>query len=149
MRALIPLLLLIAPSVAMADTYRCTQDGKTVYSDKPCGAAATKVPIAADPNAPVRGKFTPGAELAIQEHVIRACYESWRALARDPTTTKMLGVSTRVPPAGIPIVRISAVFTNKFGGPERQELWCKITDDLQSVDQVETRKSQDAFMSSR
>lgn len=32
--------------------------------------------------------------------------------------------------AGFPVLHVSAVFRNRMGGPDRQMLWCKLTDEL-------------------
>jgi hypothetical protein len=46
--------LYLVPSLASADVYRCTESGKTVYSDKPCVGDLTKVPIQSAPLPPAR-----------------------------------------------------------------------------------------------
>ena len=43
--------LLVAPSVAGAEVYRCNVDGKTVYSDKPC-ATGKSIEVAVPKSAP-------------------------------------------------------------------------------------------------
>src|SRR5271167_4992080 len=35
----------LVPSLAAADVYRCTENGKAVYSDKPCAGDTLKVPV--------------------------------------------------------------------------------------------------------
>ncbi len=55
-RILLLLLTATASPAAWADVYRCTVEGKTVYSDRPCDAKATPLAIAAPaatPPAPV------------------------------------------------------------------------------------------------
>ncbi len=42
--------LFLLPSLSSADIYRCTEGGKTIYSDKPCGGDMVKNPA---PSAPV------------------------------------------------------------------------------------------------
>ncbi len=42
-------LLLFLPSLAIAQTYKCTQGGKSVYSDRPCAPNAQKLDIGDSP----------------------------------------------------------------------------------------------------
>jgi hypothetical protein len=136
---------LISGPIAAA-VFKCTDPaGKTAYSDQPCanGARERRMEVPSEASERV-GRFEPGTKLAVPDAVIKQCFDGYRILARDPTTAKVLYTSTTVPKAGIPIVVVEAVFTNRLGGPERHSLWCRLTDDLK-IDEAETGKRQRDF----
>ena len=107
-------------SLATAEVYRCSEGGKTVYSDKPCGTEATKLPIRADgPDSP-RGKSKlgpPGTKLQVSENVAKECFDGYRVLARDPTTVKKLYTTAAIAPNGLPFIDVVVIVTNNFAAP--------------------------------
>jgi hypothetical protein len=59
-------------SLASAEVYRCTEGGKTVYSDRPCqgGGTATTVAVPPPPNAATPGAIDPQREARLGRIVI-------------------------------------------------------------------------------
>lgn len=129
---------------AIAEVYRCTEGGTVVYADHPCGAKAVAVPIAADPNAPERGKLTPGTKLDVSPAVADACWDSFTPFARDPTTAKRLSHFAEAGKDGLPWLIVNGVFTNRVGGPERRFVRCRLNDDL-SLNKAGTKLEVEAF----
>lgn len=116
-------------TVAAADVFRCTEDGKTVYSDKPCAADARKIPIAgAKP--PMSRLGPPGTKLKVSDAVTKDCFDRYRVLARDPTNIKTLYTRAEIAPSGYPFVEIEVVLPNRSGGPQRTGFYCSLTDNL-------------------
>jgi hypothetical protein len=124
----------IAP--ANAEVFRCTVDGKVVYSDAPCGPGAKTIPIDPPPdplaNQRVKSKLgPPGTKLDVPEDLVRACFDAYRVYARDPTAAKIVSYRANIAPIGFPVLVVTSVFLNKSGGPDREELWCKLTDSFE------------------
>lgn len=137
----------IAP--ADAEVFRCTVNGKTVYSDSSCGSGAKTVKIdpPPDPFAAQRVKSKlgpPGTQLNVPDDLARACFDAYRVYARDPTAAKMVSYRASIAPIGAPVLVVTSVFLNKNGGPDRHELWCKLTDDL-ALDVPATKESIERF----
>jgi hypothetical protein len=89
---------------------------------------------------------TAGAALEVSDRVVRQCFEGYRKLSLDPTQAKFIGHSATIVPSGFPVLHVSAVFTNRYGGPDRRLLWCKLTNDLQIDEAVMKKKWTDFFV---
>ena len=104
--------------------------------------------IAPDPNSPVRGKMTPKTKLTVSDVAVDACWEGFRKYARDPTTAKRLGHFAEVAEDGFLYIYVTAVFTNKMGGPNRRFVRCRLNDDL-SLNQLVIEADHTAFFRSQ
>jgi hypothetical protein len=96
---------------------------------------------------PYRGKSPLGPEgtqLKVTDAIAGECFDVYRGYARDPTSAKTIGHYARIVPAGFPVLTVMGLFTNKFGGPDRIDLWCRLKDDL-TLDRAETEKHIDGF----
>ena len=118
-------LLAICPPVHAA---KCqAPDGNWYPYDSPQCGSGRSPGTAATPDRKVRT----GEELVVSTEVVQQCFDGYRKLSLDPTDAKLLGYSASIVPAGFPVLHVSAVFKNKYGGPDNQLLWCKLTEDLQ------------------
>jgi hypothetical protein len=133
----VALVLTFANFDATSAVYRCTHAGKTVYSDQPCGPKAQAVPIP-------RPRFVAGDKLQVAEAVVDECFQGYRRLSRDPSAARRRGHIAEVAPAGIAVLIVLATMPNGFGGMDSEQLWCKLTDDLQ-IDRPATEKRQTDF----
>lgn len=115
---------------AHAGMYKCTgSDGRVSYQESPCeaGSKSANVQLVKEKKP---SKWAKGDRLNVSAEVVNECYEGYRKYSRDPSKAEILGHSTMVADAGFPVLHVSAVFRNRMGGPDRQLLWCKLTDDL-------------------
>lgn len=114
---------------AQAGMYKCTgANGRVSYQESPCEAGAKSSTVQINEKKPSR--WSKNDKLDVAAEVVRECYEGYRRYSLDPNKAEMLGYSTTVADAGFPVLHVSAVFRNRAGGPDRQLLWCKLTDDL-------------------
>lgn len=83
MRPLLCLLALLLPAAAQAEVYRCTQEGHTVYTDRPCAADAEPAQLPALN----RSAAGPSADLA-GEHDARIARDKQKRDAADARFVK-------------------------------------------------------------
>lgn len=115
---------------AQAGMYKCTgSNGRVSYQEAPCEAGTKSSAIQIQEKKPSR--WSKADKLEVSAEVVRECYEGYRRYSLDPNKAEMLGHSAMVADSGFPVLHVSAVFRNRAGGPDRQLLWCKLTDDLQ------------------
>lgn len=130
MKKLILIALLVIAYPAYAAMYKCTgSDGRVSYQEMPCDAGA-KASTVQSIKEKKPSKWSKDDKLVVSNEVINECYEGYRRYSLDPNKAEMLGYSVSVVDAGFPVLHVSAVFRNRAGGPDRQLLWCKLTDDL-------------------
>ncbi|MDZ7655599.1 MAG: DUF4124 domain-containing protein [Sulfurimicrobium sp.] len=109
--------------------YKCTEsNGRVSYQEAPCEAGAKSSAVQIQEKKP--SKWSKADKLDVDSEVVRECYEGYRRYSLDPSKAEMLGHSAMVADAGFPVLHVSAVFRNRAGGPNRELLWCKLTDDL-------------------
>lgn len=115
---------------AQAGMYKCTNSsGSVSYQEVPCDAGSKSAAVASVKEKKP-SKWDKEDKLDVSSEVVRECYEGYRRYSLDPSRAEMLGYSTTVSDSGFPVLHVSAVFRNRAGGPNRQQLWCKLTDDL-------------------
>lgn len=130
MKKLLLIALLVMAVPAHAAMYKCTAaNGRVSYQEMPC-EAGTKSAAVQSINEKKPSRWSKEDKLDVSAEVVKECYEGYRKYSRDPGKAEMLGHSTMVADAGFPVLHVSAVFRNRMGGPDRQMLWCKLTDEL-------------------
>ncbi len=126
MRILCVSVFLFTVGVATAQVTKCTDSaGHVTYQEGPCVAGAKS-----DATKVATPKWREGMKVPVSDEVVQACFRSYKVLSRNPSAMKLLGYTASVPPAGFPVVNVSAIVPNKFGGVDRTLLWCKLKDDL-------------------
>lgn len=130
MKKLLLIAILSMAAHAQADMYKCTgANGRVSYQESPCEAGAKSATVES-----IRerkpSRWSKDDKLEVSAEVVDQCYEGYRRYSLDPSKAEMLGHSASVAQAGFPVLHVSAVFRNRMGGPDRQLLWCKLTDDL-------------------
>lgn len=129
MKTLLLIAMMMFAITAHAGMYKCTgANGRVSYQEMPCEAGAKSATVSIKEKK--QSKWSKDDKLDVSADVVNECYEGYRKYSRDPSKAEMLGYSTTVADAGFPVLHVSAVFRNRMGGPDRQLLWCKLTDDL-------------------
>ncbi|MFZ2171697.1 MAG: DUF4124 domain-containing protein [Methylococcaceae bacterium] len=135
-RQLLFAIALCLPVCCGAQVSKCTDAaGRVTYQNKLCVGVATKADQIQVPTSRSRAEL----KVEVSDDVVQECFEGYRVLSLDPTDVKFLGHTASVVPAGFPVLYVSAVLKNKFGGPDQRLLWCKLTDDLK-LDKREMEK---------
>jgi len=125
-------------AVASAEPMKCTDaGGRVTYQDGPC-IGSTKAESAKIDSRENRSASK--EKIVVATEVMKECYEGYRLRSLDPSKAEYLGHSASYARAGFPVLHISAVFRNKFGGPDRRLLWCRLTHEL-VLDRPEMEKA--------
>ena len=134
-KKIIAALSMFASVLAWGQATKCVDaSGKTTYQDGACSLGNHQS------NLPVDKVISGGKKVDVSDGVVRDCYEGYRIRSLDPSKAEYLGHTASVAPAGFPVLHVSAVFRNKYGGPDRRLLWCKLTSDL-NLDKFATEKA--------
>lgn len=110
-------------TLSSAGTFKCTEDGKTVYSDRPCPAGGNELAIPAKP-VPARKSS--------QEAAMGTCFFMYSsALSRDYSRAEETGRSAPAPSRVYGMsATIFARIPNRFGAMEQVMMECPLNPDL-------------------